>query len=124
MVLEQIKLSKIQLMAITIADTAEYGILRIICDEPTRAYEELKEAGVAVAISDVFAIELDNEPGSAADAIKIFSDAGISVAYLYSFLFNGKAVLIFRTNNTEEARDAIIKNNLRGITEEELSSWI
>jgi hypothetical protein len=123
-VLEQIKISKIQLMAITIADTAEYGILRIICDEPTRAYEELKEAGVAVAISDVFAIELDNEPGSAADAIKIFSDGGISVAYLYSFLFNGKAVLIFRTNNTEEARDAIIKNNLKGITQEELSSWI
>jgi len=123
-VLEQIKISKIQLMAITIADTAEYGILRIICDEPTRAYEELKEAGVAVAISDVFAIELDNEPGSAADAIKIFSDGGISVAYLYSFLFNGKAVLIFRTNNTEEAREAIIKNNLKGITQEELSSWI
>lgn len=123
-VLEQIKISKIQLMAITIADTAEYGILRIICDEPTRAYEELKEAGVAVAISDVFAIELDNEPGSAADAIKFFSDGGISVAYLYSFLFNGKAVLIFRTNNTEEAREAIIKNNLKGITQEELSSWI
>ena len=123
-VLEQIKISKIQLMAITIADTAEYGILRIICDEPTRAYEELKEAGVAVAISDVFAIELNNEPGSAADAIKIFSDGGISVAYLYSFLFNGKAVLIFRTNNTEEAREAIIKNNLKGITQEELSSWI
>lgn len=123
-VLEQIKKSQIQLIAITIADTAEYGILRIICNEPTRAYEELKQAGVAVALSDVFAIELDNEPGRAADAISLFSDAGISVAYLYSFLFNGKGILIFRTDNTEEARETIILNNLKFVSESDLSKLV
>ena len=123
-VLEQIKKSQIQLIAITIADTAEYGILRIICNEPTRAYEELKHAGVAVALSDVFAIELDNEPGRAADAISLFSDAGISVAYLYSFLFNGKGILIFRTDNTEEARETIILNNLKFVSESDLSKLV
>ena len=123
-VLEQIKKSQIQLIAITIADTAEYGILRIICNEPTRAYEELKQAGVAVALSDVFAIELDNEPGRAADAISLFSDAGISVAYLYSFLFNGKGILIFRTDNTDEARETIILNNLKFVSESELSKLV
>ena len=122
-VLEQIKKSQIQLIAITIADTAEYGILRIICTEPHRAYEELKEAGIAVALSDVFAIELDNVPGRAADAISIFSNAGISVTYLYSFLLNGKGILVFRTDNTEEAREAIILNNLKFVTEKELSAW-
>ncbi len=123
-VLEQIKKSKIQLIAITIADTAEYGILRIICNEPTRAYEELKAAGVAVALSDVFAIELDNEPGRAADAISLFSDADISVAYLYSFLFNGKGILIFRTDNTEDARKTIILNNLKFVTEDDLCKLV
>lgn len=123
-VLEQIKKSQIQLIAITIADTAEYGILRIICNEPTRAYEELKQAGVAVALSDVFAIELDNEPGRAADAISLFSDAGISVAYLYSFLFNGKGILIFRTDNTDEARETIILNNLKFVSESDLSKLV
>jgi len=119
-VLEQIKKSQIQLVAITIADTAEYGILRIICTEPTRAFEELKEAGVAVALSDVFAIELDNKPGCAADAISVFSDADISVTYLYSFLFNGKGILIFRTNNTEGASEVIEKNHLNYFTEDKL----
>ena len=55
-VLELMKQSRIQIIACTIADTAEYGIFRLICSEPERACSELKAAGVAVAISDVFAI--------------------------------------------------------------------
>ena len=65
-VLNILKQSSIQIVASTIADTAEYGIYRLICSEPARAYQELKSAGVAVALSDVFALELDNEPGCAA----------------------------------------------------------
>lgn len=111
----------IQLIASTIADTAEYGICRIICSEPTKAYEVLKNAGVAVSLCEVFAIELDDEPGRAADAIGIFSEKNISIAYLYSFLLNGKGVLIFRTDNAEKAREAIAENNLKVIPEKDLS---
>jgi len=121
-VLELLKQSNIQIIASTIADTAEYGIYRLICSEPARAYQELKAAGVAVAISDVFALELDNEPGRAAEAVKIFSDANISITYMYSFLLNGKGILIFRTDNTEEAREVIILNNLKFIAEKDLTA--
>ncbi len=122
-VLELLKQSKIQIVASTIADTAEYGIYRLICSEPTRAYKELKEAGVAVALSDVFAIALDDEPGRAADAVRIFSDAGISITYMYSFLLNGKGILVFRTDDTEKARESIILNNLKFISEKDLTHW-
>ena len=122
-VLEVLKQSGIQIVASTIADTAEYGIYRLICSEPLRAFEELKKAGVAVALSDVFAIELDNQPGRAADAIEIFSKAGISITYMYSFLFNGKGILIFRTDNSEQARESIMQNNLKFIAEEDLLSF-
>ena len=122
-VLEVLKQSGIQIVASTIADTAEYGIYRLICSEPIRAFEELKKAGIAVAMSDVFAIELDNQPGRAADAIEIFSKAGISITYMYSFLFNGKGILIFRTDNSEQAREAIMQNNLKFIAEEDLLSF-
>ena len=121
--LELMKKSKIQIIASTIADTAEYGIYRIICSEPSRAYKELKEAGVAVALSDVFALELDDEPGRAADAVRIFSDAGLSITYMYSFLLNGKGILVFRTNDNEHAREVIILNNLKFISENDLSQW-
>ncbi|MFS6555108.1 amino acid-binding protein, partial [Parabacteroides distasonis] len=62
-VFELLKEANIQLVATTIADTMDYGICRIICNEPQRAYDILKEAGVSVAVNDVFAVELDNRPG-------------------------------------------------------------
>lgn len=123
-VLEILKKSQIQIIASTIADTAEYGIYRLICSEPLRAYQELKNAGVAVALSDVFAIELDDQPGRAADAIEIFSNAGIGITYMYTFLLNGKGILLFRTDNAEKAREVIILNNLRFIPERDLSKWV
>ena len=73
-VLQILKESGIQIVASTIADTAEYGIYRLICSEPLRAYEELKNGGIAVALSNVFALELDDEPGRAADAVETFSN--------------------------------------------------
>lgn len=122
-VLQQLKKANVQLVAITIADTAEYGILRIVCAEPMRACEELKKAGIAVAISDVFALELDNKPGCAADVIELFSKAGISITYVYTFLYGGKGILVFRTDNTEQARKTIIENNLPYIAEDALAQW-
>lgn len=114
-VLDVLKQANIQIIASTIADTAEYGIYRIICSEPTRACEELKQAGIAVAISDVFAIELDDQPGRAADAVKMFSEAGISITYMYSFLLRGKGILIFRTDDNAHAVRVIEQNNLKSI---------
>ena len=116
-VLKLLKQANIQIIASTIADTAEYGIYRLICSEPLRAYKELQEEGVAVALSDVFAIELDDLPGRAADAIEVFSNAGIGLTYMYSFLFNGKGILIFRTDDAELARKTIKENGLNYITE-------
>ena len=121
-VLEALKQAGIQIIASTIADTAEYGIYRLICSEPMRACDELKNAGVAVALSEVFALELDNEPGRAADAVKMFSQADISITYMYSFLLRGKGILIFRTDNNESAAQVIKANNLKSIGEEALTA--
>ena len=118
-VLNLLKEAGIQLIASTIADTVEYGIYRIICSEPKRAYETLKEAGISV-----FAITLDNQPGRAADAITIFSEAQIGITYLYSFLLGNKGILIFRTDNPDRAREVIILNNLSFVAEKDLSTLI
>lgn len=120
-VLRLLKQEKIQLIATTIADTADYGIFRIICSQPEKAYEVLREAGVAVSLCEVFAVELDDRPGQAADAIELFAGEGISIAYLYSFLLNGKGVLIFRTDHTEKAAGLIASNGLKCIGEKDLS---
>ena len=119
-VLDLLKEGNIQLIATTIADTTEYGIYRIICSEPTRAYETLKNAGISVNLSDVFAIKLENEVGRAADTIKLFCEAGIGIYYLYSFMLGNKGILVFRTDNAERAREIIILNKLDFIAEKDL----
>ena len=123
-VLDILKNANIQIVASTIADTAEYGIYRLICSEPIRAYEELKKGGVAVALSNVFALELDDEPGRAADAVETFSKTGISIAYMYTFLLGGKGIMVFRTENAEDAQRVIIDNKLRYIEEPDLSKLV
>lgn len=119
-VLELLKEAGIQLIASTISDTVEYGIYRIICSEPKRAYDTLKSAGIAANISDVFAIKLDNQPGRAAEAIRSFTDAGIGISYLYSFLLDGKGILVFRTDNTEKTREVILNDGLNFVEEKDL----
>ena len=123
-VLDLMKQSKIQMIACTIAETAEYGIFRIICSEPQRACAELKQAGLAVAISDVFALELDNQPGGAADVVKFLGEAGVDITYMYAFLLGGRGILVFRTDEGDLARKVIADNHLPYITEKELAGTV
>lgn len=123
-VLKLLKEAGIQLIAITISDTADYGICRMICSEPDKAYKMLREAGVAVSICDVYAVRLDDEPGKAADAISVLSDEDISIAYLYSFMHDGKGVLIFRTDNNEKTVETIQNGKLSIISQAELLQLI
>lgn len=120
-VLRLLKQENIQLIASTIADTVDYGIFRIICSQPEKAYNVLRETGIAVSLCEVFAVELDDRPGQAADAIELFAGEGISIAYLYSFLLNGKGVLIFRTDNADKAAEVISSKGLNVIEEKDLS---
>jgi hypothetical protein len=109
-VLRLFKNSQIQIITTTLADTQDFGIFRVICSEPERAYLVLKEAGITATLTQVQAISLDNTPGQAADALEIFAVADIEISYLYSFLLKNKGILIFKTDNKQRA-DEIIKHH-------------
>ena len=121
-VLELFKENNIQLIASTISDTVEYGIYRIICSEPMRAYEMLKAAGISANLSEVFAIMLDNRPGRAADAVRHISEAGITISYLYSFMLGGKGILVFRTDDAARTERVIHENSLAALDDKALLS--
>lgn len=123
-VLQLFKEANIQLIASTISDTVEYGIYRIICSDPLRAYEVLRTAGISVKLSEVFAITLDNTPGQAANAVACFTQNGIGISYLYSFLLGGKGILIFRTDNAEATERVIRDEHLNIIGEKDLTFMV
>ncbi len=120
-VLEVLKQAHIQIIASTLADTAEYGIYRLICAHPQQALQALKATGLPVMLSEVFTIELDDEPGRAAEAVAAFTAAGINIAYMYSFLFHGKGILILRTDQPDLTRQVIEHNDMKFLSEDELS---
>ena len=102
----------IQLITSTLADTADYGVCRILCNQPDKAYDLLSKEGFTVNKTPVLAIALDDQPGRAADAIACFAEGGLSISYLYSFLYEGKGVLIFRTSEMDKAAALIAANGL------------
>ena len=98
---------KIRIIAATVADTSEYGILRIIVSDPQKAYKILKGNNVSANLTDVLAIVTNSCAGSFAQTLSCFTKAGVSIEYMYCFSANEKSILILRTNNREAAREVI-----------------
>ena len=115
-VLDLLAGAEIQLYAVSIADTDEYGICRIICDKPDDAPALLVKSGSAVSKSDVRAIVIGDKPGGAAEVIRTFARENLSIAYLYTFLYEGNPVLVFRTDDKEKATEIIRRNGLKSLS--------
>lgn len=118
-VLDLLSQAGIQIIASTVADTQDYGIYRVLCNEPLKAYGILKDEGLNVQLSDVFTLSIDDKPGRAAHAVKTLSDAGVSLLYLYSFLWKGRGVLVFRANQPDMAVEQIMLNKMEFLTEQD-----
>lgn len=97
--------SGVDIRALSIADTTDFGILRLVVDKPDVAEKALKAAGLTVSLTNVIAVGLPDRPGGFAETIKVLSDRGISVEYMYAFISrdSDRAYLIMRVPNNEEA---------------------
>lgn len=119
-ILELLSAANIRIIAATVADTSEYGILRIIVSDPERAYEVLKNNNVSANLTDVLAIATDSNASSFAQTLSYFTKAGVSIEYMYCFSLNGKSILILKTNNRNAAREVIRRQNIEYIHEADL----
>ena len=113
--------NNINIAALTVADTSDYGILRLLVSDPQKALDKLREKHFTVRIHDVLSLELDPDPGSLYRLLPHFAEAGISMEYVYAFSFGSKSIVVFRTDNREKAVEVIKENNLISISEEELA---
>ena len=113
----------IRIIAATVADTSEYGILRLIVTEPEKAYKALRDKNVSVNLTDVLAITCGLSADSYAAILKYFTQSGLSIEYMYCFALKEKSVLILRTNNREAAREVIRRHNLDYISENDLVNY-
>ena len=112
----------IDLRSLCIADTKDFGILRIIADEPEASAEKLREGGYIVNVTEVIAVGIKDAPGSLAAILEIIAAAGVSVEYTYAFLATriSGAVMIFRVDDGEKAAAALKKAGIRTVDQAEI----
>ncbi|NLG16922.1 MAG: acetolactate synthase [Fibrobacter sp.] len=96
---ETLAAENVNLSAMSVADTAEYGIVRAVVSDPEKARKVLKEKGFGVSLTDVLCLSTPNTPGSLARALRILSDAEVSVEYLYAFSMGEKSLVVIRTDD-------------------------
>ena len=95
----------VNIRTLSVADTAQFGILRLIISDWQKANDVLKSAGYAVNVTEVLAVEVSDRPGGLAEILEVFEHGPINIEYMYAFTFGrqAKAVLIFRFDKTDEA---------------------
>ena len=112
----------INMRALSVSDTTEFGILRMIVDKPDAAYAMLKNAGLTVSLTDVIAIGIEDKPGSFASAIKVLADADITVDYIYAFVprVEASAYVILHVGDNEQAVKALNAAGIELVTPEKI----
>ena len=101
----------INLRALTLADTTDFGILRLIVNDNRRAVELLKQNGFTVGTTEVVAVEIPDRPRGLADVLDLLGSAAINVEYMYAFVEKraDNAVVIFRFDEAEKAIKTLLK---------------
>lgn len=114
--------SKINLRALSIADTQDFGILRIITDDPDSARDILRNEGYTVTATSVLAVALDDAPGSMAKILEILTNADVNVEYTYAFMshIKDKAYMIFRVDNNDKATKALVDSGISVIGQKDI----
>lgn len=115
---------KIGIVASTVADTADYGILRLITPNHEQAVRLLAQHSISANVDEVFAIAFDQDRESYSHIIELFTKAGANIDYMYSFGRAGESLIVLHTKATEAARDVIRQNGLRFLTNVALSSYL
>ncbi len=114
--------SRINIRALTVAESEEFGILRIVVDKPRQAMKALKGSGFVANLTDIVAVEVADEPGGLARILEILSAGRINVEYMYGFVekHSDKALLVFRFEDADKAITVLKKHKIKVVGKDEM----
>ena len=119
---EALAAAKVDIRAVSIADTSDFGILRLIVDKPKEAVEALKAAGLTASLTSVISMGIDDNPGEFAKALRVLADNKIGVEYMYAFISREhvKAFVILRVDDSERAVAVLKEHQITILSAEEI----
>lgn len=115
--------NNINIRTLSLADTSEFGIARLIVDKPELVTELLKDNNFTARLTPVLAIEVPDKPGGLAEVLKIFHELGANIEYMYGFVekeHNDRALLIFKVENGEQYKDKLREKGLILVSKENI----
>lgn len=114
--------NQINLRAISIAETADYGVLRIIVDDSARAASVLLEAGNIITMNPVVVVAVPDQPAGLSEVLSLLSESKIDIEYMYALFTHqaGKAYMVFRTEEEDTFTDLLAKHGLSAVAPAEL----
>ena len=120
--LEALAAAEIDMRALSLADTADFGILRLIVDKPSHALAVLQAAGYLVKSNEVIPVIVGDRPGGLAAVLRLLADAGIDVEYTYAFVAHSRdnAYVILRVNDNSAAVKVLADKGVSILAAEEL----
>lgn len=112
----------INIRAMTIADTSDFGILRMIVNQPEKAYEVLRNAGFMVKQNPIIAVEIEDREGLFFELVNLCDKNNLNIEYTYSFVeqTTNKAILFLRFENPDEAIELFVNNGYKVLKNEEI----
>lgn len=119
---ETLGAANVDIRALSVADTTDFGILRLIVDKPDTACQVLKDKGLTVSLTKVIAISVNDTPGSFSKAMRVLADNNMDVEYMYAFITreDGKAFVILRVDDNERAVEIFKNNSIDIVTSEKI----
>ncbi len=114
--------NKINIRALTIAETESFGVLRMVVDQSDQAVALLKDNGFVANLSDVVAIEVGDEPGGLGRVLAVLNENNVNVEYMYGFVekHNDKALMVFRFEDADQAQVILNQGQISVVTEKEI----
>lgn len=108
-----IKDANVNIDSLNIADTSDFGIVRMITDDNEKALSVLKNAGFTALLNDLVAVEVDDKPGSLSETVNTLDKAGINIEYVYSYTVRkGTTLILLRVDNINLAQEILEKNKM------------
>ncbi len=120
-ILDVLKASGVNILSMSVADTAEYGILRLISDKPEAGKNALKAAGFSSTLTEVFILQIPHEPGGLQAVLRVISDEALSVEYMYGLSVQGSdASIVLKTSDLERADEVFARRKIATLSYEQV----
>ena len=122
-VLNVLKANKVNILSLSLADTTEFGLLRLIVDDPALGKEKLSEGGFSSLLSDVSVIKIPHTAGSLQELLRVIDKAGVNIEYMYGLSIEAEDAHVVLKASDAEAIDRILaENGVQTLSTEQLSS--